>query len=86
MDSQKLHEDDGLIIKLTVDGTSIEEVEVKITDPAKTIRNQITRIISVFKLPKIDNGGNPIQYILGQTINGEDEPEILEFKMNMVGN
>ena len=71
--------DDEFIINLTIDGTSYEEVEVKVTDPNKTIRDQINNIVQVFELPKMDNGGNPIQYLLGQMLDDGDEPEILEF-------
>lgn len=70
-------ENEDLIINLTIDGTEYEDV--KVTDPNRTIREQIERIISVFDLPKIDCGGNPIQYLLGQIIKDNDEPEILEF-------
>ena len=73
--------DDEFIINLTIDGTSYEEVEVKVTDPNKTIRDQICSIVSVFELPKIDNGGNPIQYLLGQIMEDGGEPEILEFEV-----
>ena len=72
--------DDEFIINLTIDGTSYEEVEVKVTDPNKTIRDQISSIVSVFELPKIDGGGNPIQYLLGQIMEDGGEPEILEFE------
>ena len=72
--------DDEVIINLTIDGTSYEEVEVKVTDPNKTIRDQISSIVSVFELPKIDNGGNPIQYLLGQILEDGGDPEILEFE------
>ena len=72
--------DDEFIINLTIDGTEYEEVEVKVNDPNKTIRDQINSIVQVFELPKIDNGGNPIQYLLGQIIEDGDEPEILEFE------
>ncbi len=72
--------DDEFIIILTIDGTSYEEVEVKVTDPHKTIRDQISSIVSVFELPKIDGGGNPIQYLLGQIMDESGEPEILEFE------
>lgn len=71
---------DEFIINLTIDGTEYEEVEVKVNDPNKTIRDQINSIVQVFELPKIDNGGNPIQYLLGQIIDNDDEPEILEFE------
>ena len=73
-------EDDEFIINLTIDGTSYEEVEVKVTDPNKTIRDQIASIVAVFELPKLDNGGNPIQYLLGQIMDDGEEPEILEFE------
>lgn len=72
--------DDEFIINLTIDGTSYEEVEVKVTDPNKTIRDQIASIVQVFELPKMDNGGNPIQYLLGQVTEDAEEPEILEFE------
>lgn len=72
-------EDEDFIINLTIDGTEYKDVEVKVTDLNRTIREQIERIISVFDLPKIDCGGNPIQYLLGQIIKDNDEPEILEF-------
>ena len=72
--------DDEFIINLTIDGTEYEEVEVKVNDPHKTIRDQINSIVQVFELPKIDNGGNPIQYRLGQIIEDGEEPEILEFE------
>ena len=72
--------DGEFIVNLTIDGTSYEEVEVKVTDPNKTIRDQISSIVSVFELPKIDNGGNPIQYLLGQIMEDGGEPEILEFE------
>ena len=65
--------DDEFIIILTIDGSSYEEVEVKVTDPQKTIRDLISTIVSVFELSKMDGGGNPIQYVLGQTMeDGQD--------------
>ena len=72
MATEEMYEDDEFIINLTIDGTEFEEVEVKVTDPNKTIRDQITSIVSVFELPKIDNGGNPIQYLLGQIMDEGD--------------
>lgn len=71
--------EDDFLITLSIDGTEYEEVEVKVTDPNKTIRDQITSIVQVFDLPKIDGGGNPIQYLLGRILeDGEDE--ILEWE------
>ena len=80
MTNEEIYDEDEFIINLTIDGTEFEEVEVKVTDPNKTIRDQITSIVSVFELPKIDNGGNPIQYLLGQIMEEGEEPEILEFE------
>ena len=69
--------DDEFIVNLTIDGSPYEEVEVKVTDPQKTIRDQIASIVAVFELPKLDNGGNPIQYLLGQFMD-DGEDKILE--------
>lgn len=69
--------EDEFIITLTIDGTEYDEVEVKVTNPNKTIRDQIGSIVQVFELPKIDGGGNPIQYLLGRSTE-EGEDEILE--------
>ena len=80
MANEEIYDEEEFIINLTIDGTEYEEVEVKVTDPNKTIRDQITSIVSVFELPKIDNGGNPIQYLLGQIMEEGEEPEILEFE------
>jgi hypothetical protein len=71
--------DDEFIIYLSIEGTEFEEVEVKVEDPYKSIREAIDSIVSVFELPKMDNGGMPIQYMLG-TINSErGEKEIFPF-------
>lgn len=80
MATEELYEEDDFIINLTIDGTKFKEVEVKVTDPSKTIREQIDSIVSVFGLPKINCGGNPIQYLLGQIMNEGEEPEILELE------
>ena len=58
-DEEIYYDDDEFIINLTIDGTSYEETEVKVTDPNKTIRDQIASIVAVFELPKLDNGGTP---------------------------
>ena len=71
--------DDEFIVNLTIDGSPYEEVEVKVTDPQKTIRDQIASIVAVFELPKLDNGCNPIQYLLGQFMD-DGEDKILEFE------
>ena len=80
MATEEFYEEEEFIINLTIDGTEYEEVEVKVTDPNKTIRDQITSIVSVFELSKTDNGGNPIQYLLGEIMEEGEEPEILEFE------
>lgn len=80
MKTEEIYEDgDDLIIILTIDGTPYEEVEVKVTDINKTVRDQVATIVSVFELPKLDNGGNPIDYLLGIMRDGV-EPEIMEFE------
>ena len=80
MANEQLHEEDEFIINLTIEGTSYEEVEVKVSDPTNTIRDQISSIVAVFELPMLDNGGNPIQYLLGLIMEDCEEPEILEFE------
>ena len=49
MATEEMYEEDEFIINLTIDGTEFEEVEVKVTDPNKTIRDQISSIVSVFQ-------------------------------------
>lgn len=72
--------DDDFPIYLTIGGTSYEEVEMTIEDPNKTIRDQIISIVQKFKLPKMDNGENPVQYLLCLSPKDDDEPEILDFE------
>lgn len=79
MENEEFYADE-FVVTLTIDNTTYEDVEVKITDPNKTIRDQINSIVQVFELPKLDNGGNPIQYLLGQIMDDSNEPEILEFE------
>jgi len=78
MTDEVLNEKD-FIINLTIDGTEYEDVEVKVTKPELSIREQIQRIIDVFELPKVDSRGNPRPYGLGQILEDEDEPAVLEF-------
>lgn len=72
--------DDVFFIYLTIEGTSYEEVEMVADNPNKTIRDQIANMVRVFELPKMDNGGNPVQYLLGRIIEEDNDPEILEFE------
>ena len=78
MTDQEFYQEE-FIVMLTIDGTSYDEIEVKVTDPNKTIRDQINSIVQVFELPKMDNGGNPITYLLGRIEDDSDTPDILEF-------
>ena len=80
MTSPKEFYEEDFFIFLTIEGTEYENIEVKVSDPHKTIRNQINSIIQVFELPMVDNGGNYIQYILGQMSDESEEPEILDFE------
>ncbi len=77
---EKEFDDEDFIIYLTIDDTEYKDIEVKVSDPNKTIRDQISSIIRVFELPEMDNGGNCIQYMLGQMLDEGEEPEILEFE------
>lgn len=80
MNDEEMYYDEEFIINLSIEGSSFEEVEVKVSDPYKTIRDQISSIVQVFELPKMDNGGNPIQYLLGKLMDGDEEPAVLEFE------
>lgn len=77
-DNEEFCYDEEFIIYLTIDDTQYEEIEVKVSDPMKTIRNQVKSIVSVFELPEKDKEGNSIQYLLG--LISEDESVILEFE------
>lgn len=79
MANEEFYEDE-LIINLTIAGSAYEDVEVKVSDPNKTIRDQISSIVQVFELPKVDVCGNPIEYLLGQVLEEGGEAEILEFE------
>ena len=79
MTDQEFYQDEFIVL-LTIDGTAYDEIEVKVTDPNKTVREQIDSIIQVFELPKMDNGGNPIQYLLGKLMDDDEEPAVLEFE------
>ena len=72
--------EDEFIINLTIEGTAYEDVEVNMTNPNKTICEQIESIVRVFELPKSDSCGTPIQYLLGQMLEDDEEPTILDFK------
>ncbi|MCH5224513.1 MAG: hypothetical protein J1D77_00890 [Muribaculaceae bacterium] len=60
------------IVILTIEGTPYEEVEVQITDPYKTIRDQIENIVRAFELPKVNDDGEPIIYHLGKLKDSDD--------------
>lgn len=68
-----------LIITLTIEYPKYDEIEIKITNPNKSIRATIDRMIDVFQLPKIDRFGSQIPYVLG-IFEEFDEPNILEFE------
>lgn len=70
---------EDFIISLSIEGTEYVDIDVKVTDPYRAIRDQIARIVEVFDLPTIDGGGNCMQYLLGEMTEDSDEPEILEF-------
>ena len=74
MTDQEFYQEE-FIVMLTIDGTAYDEIEVKVSDPNKTVREQIDSIIQV-----MDNGGNPIQNLLGKLMDGDEEPAVLEFE------
>lgn len=71
--------DEPFLVTLSIEGSQYEEVEVEVTDPMKTIRDQINKIVEVFELQKMDSNGTPITYRLGQ-MNDDVEPFIFEFE------
>lgn len=80
MATEEIYDEEEFIINLTIDGTEFQEVEVKVTDPNRSIREQINSIVSVFELPQTDNCGGRIQYLLGQIMEEGEEPAILELE------
>lgn len=77
IDNQTELLDGDFIIRLTIDGSEYEEVELKVQDPNKTLRELVESIVNVFELPKMDGGGNPVQYLLGLD---DDEHTILDYE------
>lgn len=73
------HEKEDFIISLTIEYPEYDEIEVKITNPNKSIRATIDKMINVFQLPKIDRYGSQIPYVLG-IYEESEEPNILEFE------
>lgn len=71
--NNKEFNNDELIVKLTIDGTEYENVEVTVTNPNKTIREQIESIVRVFELPTSN------QYVLGHMLENEG-PVVFEFE------
>lgn len=63
---------------LTIDGTNIKEMKVEMKDTERSIRETVEAIIAHFKLPKLDDGNNPVQYWLGDETD-KTEAKILEF-------
>ena len=71
--------EDPLFVTLSIEGTQLEEVEVEITDPMRSISEQIKRIVETFELQKMDSNGNPITYCMGQEREDSD-PLIFDFQ------
>ena len=71
--------DDGneFLLILTIDNSPYEEVEVQITDPYKTLRDQINNIVDAFELPKMNADGEPIIYRIAQMKEDGELPQIL---------
>lgn len=71
--------DNPFFVSLSIEGSQLEEVEVEITDPMRTISEQIKRIVEAFELQKMDSNGTPITYLLGQMREDSDHV-IFEFQ------
>ncbi len=69
---------DDYFVFLTVEGTSIENVKVRVSNPWRSLKEQIKRIVGVFRLPLFDAVGFPVQYLLGIPSENEGESEILD--------
>lgn len=65
---------------LTIEGTEYLKIEYEVRNPNIPLKGLIDIIINEFELPLFDNGGNPIQYLLGLIIDDGNEPEILDFE------
>lgn len=79
MENEQHNNGNPFLIKLTIENSQYEEVEVQITDPHRTITEQIKRIVDAFQLQKMDSSGTPIRYLLGQAKKDNPEPEIFDF-------
>ena len=72
---------EDMVIYLTIEGTEYSNVEVLVSDPNKTIQEEIENIIKVFELPRFHNDGiTPRQYLLGIMEDNDEEPRVLEFE------
>lgn len=71
---------DTIYIHLSIEGTTIEGIQLSLDNPHLTIRELIEHIVQSYNLPTLDGGGNPIQYLLGQFENDSEEPDILDFE------
>ena len=79
MEDEQLDNKD-FIISLTIDKTAYEDVEVNITEPSRSIREQINRMVDTFELPRLDQRDMPLQYLIAQESADDFGPEILEFE------
>lgn len=71
---------EDLIVNLTIEGTEYQEIEVTVSDPNKTIREQIDSIVRVFELPRNYPNGLPRQYLIGLLSENGEKSGILEFE------
>lgn len=74
------NEEEKFIVYLTVDGTGYDTVVIEITDPNRSIRETIALMVNKLNLPKVDGGGNPLQYMLALESDNDDEPITLEYE------
>jgi len=83
MENEQQTHEGQFFIKLYFDNISVYDkdrnpiasAEVNVSDLSLPIEEQIRRIVEVFKLPKINELGQPIEYLLAQP-----DKEVLEFQ------
>ena len=67
-------------IYLTVERTTFEKERMIVDDPLESIRNLVEDFVHQLGLPLFDNGENPIEYLLGQEIDEDDDVHFFEFE------
>ena len=72
--------EDIYYILLSIEGTSIKDLQLSLDNQNLTIRELISQIVQLYNLPTQDRDGNPLQYLLGSIEDESEEPRILDFE------